>query len=100
MEVTDLTVFEGQTVQIECTPAIGSALIRWTLDDTDISPDDGNNNINFMPEGLHHQLIIGQPTVVDSGVYVCYVNTDVGRPALKTTTLTVIPGKEALIAGL
>jgi len=86
-------VFEGQTVHLECTPAIFTASIRWTLNDSDISPDDGNNNINFMPEGLHHQLVIGQPTTVDSGVYVCYINTDVGRPALKTTTLTVIPGK-------
>ena len=50
-------------------------------------------NINLTPEGLHHQLVIGQPTVVDSGVYVCYINTDVGRPALKTTILSVIPGK-------
>ena len=92
-EATDLTVFEGQTVHLECTPAIIVASIRWTLNSTDISPDDDNNNINLTPEGLHHQLVIGQSTVVDSGIYVCYINTDVGRPALKTTTLTVVPGR-------
>jgi len=95
-EVTDLVVFEGQTVHLECTPTIFAASIRWTLNDSDISPDDGNNNINFMPEGLHHQLVIGQPTMADSGEYVCYIDTDVGRPALKTTTLTVIPGKDVI----
>ena len=91
-ESSSLTVFEGQAVNLQCTPGIRMASIRWTFNGTDLTSRVDRSSINLMPEGLHHQLVIGQPTVVDSGVYVCYINTDVGRPALKTITLTVIPG--------
>ena len=92
MESSELTVFEGQAVNLECTPGIRTAPISWTFNNTDITSGNYKGDINFKPEGLHHQLVIGSAMVVDSGVYVCYINTDVGRPAFRTTTLTVIPG--------
>ena len=92
IEVTNasITIFEGQPVHLECFPDPILAQIRWTLNGNDI--DEGNERISLEPDELHHQLFIRDPIAADSGIYVCYVDTDVGRLTFINTTLTVIPG--------
>ena len=93
IEVTDasITIFEGQPIHLECYPQPILAQIRWTLNDKDLTDGD-DDRISLQPDELHHQLFINHSVVTDSGVYVCYVDTDVGHLTFITTTLTVIPG--------
>ena len=92
IEVTNasITIFEGQPLHLECYPDPILAQIRWTFNDDDINDD--NERISLQPEALHHQLFIRQSIVTDSGIYICYVDTDVGRLTFINTTLTVTPG--------
>ena len=90
MTNASITIFEGQPVHLECFPDPILAQIRWTFNDNDIKED--NERISLQPEELHHQLFIRDPIAADSGIYVCYVDTDVGRLTFINTTLTVIPG--------
>ena len=91
IEVTNasVTVFEGQPVHLGCYPQYDLE-IRWTFNDKDLN--NGNDRISFQPDELHHQLFINHSIVTDSGIYICYVETDVGKLTFINTTLTVIPG--------
>ena len=88
---TTIYVFEGQSVNLECVPEPKHLPIIWTFDNINIQINQGK--INLSPDGLYHRLIINQSSPSDSGVYTCYANTYVGRPALNTTALIVTPGK-------
>ena len=92
IEVTNasITIFEGQPVHLECYPQPIVAQIRWTLNGKDL--DNDNERIILEPEELHHQLLINHSIATDSGIYICYVDTDVGKLTFINTTLTVIPG--------
>lgn len=91
IEVTNasITIFEGQPLHLECYPDPILAQIRWTFNDNDISDDE---RISLQPDELHHQLFIRQSISADSGIYICFVDTDVGRLTFINTSLTVIPG--------
>ena len=86
-----ITIFEGQPIHLECYPQPILAQIRWTFNDNDLTDED-DDRISLQPDELHHQLFINHSVVTDSGLYVCYVDTDVGRLTFINTTLTVIPG--------
>lgn len=92
IEVTNasITIFEGQPVHLECYPQPLRAQIKWTFNGNDII--DGNERISLEPDELHHQLYISDPIAADSGIYICYIDTDVGSLTFINTTLTVIPG--------
>lgn len=92
IEVTNasITIFEGQPLHLECYPQPILAQIRWTFNDNELSSN--NERISLQPDGLHHQLFINNPTAADSGIYICYVDTDVGQLTFINTTVTVIPG--------
>ena len=97
LQVTNasITIFEGQPVHLECYPDPILAQIRWTFNDNDIHED--NERISLQPDELHHQLFIRDPIAADSGIYICYVDTDVGRLTFINTTLTVIPGMRYVV---
>ena len=99
IEVTNasITIFEGQPIHLECYPQPILAQIRWTFNDNDLTDGD-NDRISLQPDELHHQLFINNSVAADSGVYICYVDTDVGRLTFINTTLTVIPGMRETVA--
>ena len=86
-----INVFEGQSVHLECVPEPDYLPIIWTFNNINIPIN--QEKINLSPDRLYHQLIINQSSPSDSGVYTCYADTYVGRPALNTTALIVTPGK-------
>jgi len=92
IEVTNesITIFEGQPMHLECYPQPILAQIRWTFNDNDLEIE--NERISLRPDELHHELFIRHSVVEDSGTYICYVDTDVGRLTFINTTVTVIPG--------
>ena len=93
MEVTNasITIFEGQPIHLECYPQPILAQIRWTFNGNDFT-DRNDDRISLQSDELHHQLFINHSVVEDSGVYICYVDTDVGHLTFINNTLTVIPG--------
>ena len=65
-----VTLLEGNAVTLSCTPSIMEIGLSWAHNGTVVN---GDENINFFPVNLNHNLTINNAGVEDSGLYACRV---------------------------
>ena len=86
---TSVTLLEGDSVTISCTPNIVEAVLFWSYNGTNLTLT--TEGIMFTPKGLNHNLIIVNPTAGDSGQYACH-STIEDQPVVETISIFVVAG--------
>ena len=83
-----MTLLEGNTVSLSCTPSVIETVLSWTHDGRELHEDE---NTTFLPINLNHDLILDNAVVNDSGQYTCraVLNDEVVE---QNITVTVVPG--------
>jgi len=65
---SSITLLEGDTITLSCTPSIMEVVLLWTHNGVDVLQ---NDEISFSPPLLNHNLMITNPKIGDSGIYTC-----------------------------
>ena len=74
---TSVTLLEGNTITISCTPNITEAVLYWVYNDNGTNITESTARIQLSPPGINHNLTIVNPVTADSGTYFCRtVNED------------------------
>jgi len=66
-----VTLLEGNTVTISCSPNITDAVLYWVYNDNGINITESTARISLSPPGINHNLTIINPITADSGIYYC-----------------------------
>ena len=85
---TSVTLLEGNTVTLSCSPSVIETVLSWTHNGTNFNEDE---NTTFSPVNLNHNLILDNTDVDDSGQYICRAILD-NEEVERSITVTVIPG--------
>ena len=85
---TSVTILEGESVTISCSPSIMEVGLTWLHNGTNIVAEE----IAISPPVLNHNLRIENSLPTHSGVYTCGVK--IGEiTAEQRITVTVLPGE-------
>ena len=84
-----VTLLEGDSVIISCTPNIIEAVLFWSYNGTNLTRN--TEGIMFTPTGLNHNLEIVNPSAGDSGLYACH-STIEDQPVNETIRVKVVAG--------
>ncbi|XP_065910282.1 uncharacterized protein [Dysidea avara] len=82
-----VTLLEGDSVIISCTPNIIEAVLFWSYNGTNLTRN--TEGIMFTPTGLNHNLEIVNPSAGDSGLYACH-STIEDQPVNETIRVKVV----------
>jgi len=86
---TSVTLLEGDSVTISCTPNIVEAVLFWSYNGINLTLT--TEGIEFTPTGLNHNLILFNPTAADTGQYACH-STIEDQPVTETISVRVVAG--------
>ena len=83
-----VTLLEGNTLILSCTPSVIETVLSWTRNKRDIVEDE---DTSFSPLNLNHDLILHNTDVDDSGQYACRAVLD-DEIVEQNINVTVVPG--------
>ena len=86
--LSSVTLLEGTSVTISCTPSLQGVPLFWTHNGINITQTGG---ISLSPNG--HDLMFVDPTTSDSGDYLCHASSSIVEPI----TVNVLPSKSVPI---
>ena len=84
---SSVTLLEGSTVTLSCTPSVIETVLSWTHNGTSV-----NENTSFLPVNLNHNLTLHNTDVDDSGQYTCRAVLDDDEVVEQNITVTVVAG--------
>ena len=86
-----VTLLEGNTVTISCTPNVTDVVLYWVYNDNGTNITKSTGRISLSPAGINHNLTIIDPVMADSGIYYC--RTDVEDLIVEQSiNITIVPG--------
>ena len=86
-----VTLLEGNTVTILCTPNVTDVVLFWVYNDNGTNITESTGRIRLSPTGINHELTIINPIMADSGIYFC--RTDVEDLIVEQSiNVTIVPG--------
>ena len=91
-----VTLLEGNTVTISCTPNVTDVVLFWVYNDNGTNITESTGRIHLSPTGINHELTIINPIMADSGIYFC--RTDVEDLIVEQSiNVTIVPGTLCLL---
>ena len=88
---TSVTLLEGNTVTISCSPNITEAVLFWVHNDREVNITESTGRIRLFPPGVNHNLTLINPVTADSGVYFCRSVIE-DQLVEDNITVTIVPG--------
>ena len=85
---SSVTLLEGSTVTVSCTPSVIETVLSWTHNGTNVNEDESTS---FLPVNLNHSLTLHNTDVDDSGQYTCRAILD-DEVVEQNITVTVVAG--------
>jgi len=87
---SSVTLLEGDTFTLSCTPSIMDVVVLWTQNEIQVLQ---RRDVRFSPSNLNHTLTIRNAKECDSGIYSCFGITGNGSVlAEQSTTVNVLLG--------
>ena len=91
---TSVTLLEGNTVTLSCTPSVIETVLSWTHNGAVVHEDEYTT---FSPVNLNHNLILHNTDVDDSGQYICRAVLD-DEIVEQSISVTVVAGTYICVA--
>ena len=82
-----ITILEGETVTLSCSPSIIELTLNWLHNGKDITA----GGISFSPPVFNHNLTIENALLIHSGVYTCIAAVN-GLTAEQNISVMIVPG--------
>ena len=86
-----VTLLEGNSITISCTPNITEAVLYWVYNDNGTNITESTGRIRLFPSVINHNLTIMNPVMSDSGIYFCRSVIE-EQLVQESINVTIVPG--------